>query len=222
MRSITVGGEPKLCWNELGNDLWIREVVFPGKRNGYFVEAGAADGIGGSSCFALERFYGWTGICVEAHSLFFAALQRNRPRSACVNVCLMANPGWADFVESSQPYLSGRREALLDCKEGGAAVVEQGVIVRKPGQTLAHILRSHQAPALIDYGAFDIEGSEYEALRDFPFGEFRFQALSAEVDWRIAEPLSALLAANGYRETRNPFNESAPWERYWLHEGLAN
>lgn len=220
MRPLTVAGERKICWNDSGNDLWIREVVFPRKRNGFFVEAGAADGTSGSSCFPLERYLGWTGICIEPHSAFFPELRRNRPGSTCLNVCLARNSGWVDYVESPQPYLSGIRESLLNGKDRGAAIVAEGVAVRKPAQTLGEILRSCHAPPVIDYAAFDIEGSEYEALREFPFGEFRFQALSAEVDWKISAPFTELLAANGYRETNNPFNQDAPWERYWLHEGM--
>ena len=33
------------------------------KRNGYFVDIGAGDGIVGSNTFVLEKFYDWHGIC---------------------------------------------------------------------------------------------------------------------------------------------------------------
>ncbi len=52
-------------YNEPKNDRWIVECVFPGKQNGYFLEAGAANGIWGSSCYVLEQELNWTGICVE-------------------------------------------------------------------------------------------------------------------------------------------------------------
>jgi hypothetical protein len=46
------------------------------------------------------------------------------------------------------------------------------------------LLRAHQAPNEIEYGAFDMEGSEFEALRSFPFGECRFLALSFELPFQ--------------------------------------
>ncbi|MEZ5354222.1 MAG: FkbM family methyltransferase [Bryobacteraceae bacterium] len=222
MRSLMVGGVRKFHWNEWANDLWIREVIFPGKRNGYFVEAGAADGVGGSSCLVLERHLGWTGICIEPSSRFFPQLKQNRPKSVCVNLCLANHGGTVDFVEAREPYLSGVRGALLHCKAGGEESVATGVSSRRRAAKLVDLLREHGAPRRIEYGAFDIEGSEYEALRDFPFEEYRFLALSLEVDGRIAQPITALLAANGYRETSNPFNEAGPWERYWVHESIAS
>jgi hypothetical protein len=58
-------------YNETNNDRWIAEYIFPGKRDGYFLEAGAANGKAASSCYVLEQEFGWTGICVEQVQLFF-------------------------------------------------------------------------------------------------------------------------------------------------------
>jgi Methyltransferase FkbM domain len=222
LKSLVVNGVPKVYSNECGNDLWIREVVFPGKKNGYFVEAGAADGIRGGSCFFLERQLGWRGICIEPHDVFFANLCRSRPNSIHANVCLARENGLVDFVIAPaegdmSPFLSGVRDVLVRYKHGGKFVAASGVTVRKPASTLVELLRTHDAPHEIEYGAFDIEGSEFEALRDFPFDEYRFLALSFEMDGSIAEPLSA----NGYVETRNPFNQDCAWEHYWLHQSIV-
>lgn len=226
MQSIVIDGQPKFYCNECANDLWIREVVFPGKRDGYFVEAGAADGVRGSSCYLLERFMGWRGLCIEPHETFFRALKSNRPRSATAMVCLANEAGWVDYAEAAEipgtsPFLSGVRDVLVSSKWQGERVVAQAEITRKRAARLGDLLRDVGAPPVIEYAAFDIEGSEYEALRSFPFDQYRFLALSAELDGSIAGPFAELLAANGYRETANPFNQKFPWERYWLHESVA-
>jgi len=225
LKSLTVDGVQRIYTSECANDLWVREVVFPGKRNGYFVEAGAGDGIAFSSCYLLERQLGWTGICVEPHDWFFAKLQQNRPNSIHANVCLARTNGVAEYVMApigidTSPYLSGVREALVRYKYRGAEVAASGVTVAKEASTLVDLLRRHNAPHEIEYGAFDIEGSEFEALGDFPFDEYRFLALSCEVDGTIAPQLSDLLAANGYVETENPYKRDHPWERYWLHRSV--
>ena len=227
LRSMLINGKKKFYANDCANDLWIREVVFPGKRRGFFVEAGAADGLGGSSCFLLEKKLGWKGICIEPCEEFFHLLSQNRPKSIHVNACLARNAGTVDFVEAPlagaiTPYLSGVRDVLLRYKHEAEIVVEAGKIVPKQSVRLADLLDSHKAPREIEYGAFDIEGSEFEALRDFPFDRYRFLALSFEVDSRIAEPLSALLVQNNYVQTRNPFNQEYPAEQYWLHKSVAD
>jgi hypothetical protein len=224
-RSLKVDGVTKLYLNEPGNDLWIREIVFPNRRDGYFVEAGAADGVSDSSCYLLERQLGWRGICVEPNDYFFHKLGVIRPRSIKENVCLANESGWVDFAVGNEgmasPYHSGVRRALLNTKWDGGQTLATASIERKRASTLADLLRKHGAPREIEYGAFDIEGSEFEALRSFPFSEYRFLALSLEVDAGIGEQLASLLGRNGYRETVNPFNRHCPWERYWLHKSIG-
>lgn len=205
--------------SETANDRWIVEYVFRGKRNGYFLEAGAAGGCDGSSCYVLERELGWTGVCVEPHDGFFRQLVHTRPNSVHENVCLAGQAGGVEFVEGVgdplQPYYSGIRRNLLT-KTGGPRVAESGRVVLKQAFPLADILDKHKVPAVIDYGAFDIEGSEMEVLEVFPFSRYRFRALSIECD-ASQDRLARLLAGAGYREVRNPFNRTRPWERYWLH-----
>ena len=47
------------------NDRWVIEDVFPGKRRGFFIEAGAVMGKWGSSTYLLETELDWPGILVE-------------------------------------------------------------------------------------------------------------------------------------------------------------
>lgn len=73
---------------------------------------------------------------------------------------------------------------------------------------------------MIDYAAFDIEGSELDVLEVFPFDQYTFLALTLECDRTIRTPISNLLTANGYYQIRNPFNRDKPWEMYWLHQSV--
>jgi hypothetical protein len=125
---------------------------------------------------------------------------------------------FAECGQGTSPLLSGVRQALADVKTGGSTVLQTASLVPKRAVPLADLLRKHGAPSVIEYGAFDMEGSEFEALRSFPFEQYRFLALSLETDKAIREPLSELLISHGYREVVNPFNQHQPWERYWLHD----
>src|SRR5262249_16869020 len=68
---------------------WIQQ-LFPSHTNGYFVEAGAHDGVGDSQTYALEQL-GWTGICVEPSSAF-KGLKDSR-KCHCDNRCLWGASG---------------------------------------------------------------------------------------------------------------------------------
>src|SRR5579863_6165083 len=97
-RGLEVAGAQRLYLNDAKNDLWIRECVFPGLREGYFIEAGAGDGFNDSSCYILERELGWRGLCVEPNDTLFAQLKKCRPRSIHENVCLTATSGLVRFI----------------------------------------------------------------------------------------------------------------------------
>ncbi|PSB01600.1 FkbM family methyltransferase [Merismopedia glauca] len=212
-------------YNETLNDKWIVECIFPGKRDGYFLEVGAANGKEASSCYVLESRLGWTGICVEPNGDFFQQLVKNRPSSICENVCLSDQNEQVIFIEGNgdpaSPYLSGIKSNLEQFKPHSEDVIAQGRAVMKQAITLEALLNQHNAPSVIDYAAFDIEGSEFEVLKGFPFSRYQFLALTLECDRSIWEPITHLLTSNGYREVTNPFNPHMKWERYWLHESMS-
>lgn len=211
-------------YNETLNDRWICEYVFPTKRNGYFVEAGAANGQAASSCYVLEKERGWTGICIEPNDFFFAQLVQNRPNSICENVCLSDRSGTVTYIagqgDLAHPYLSGIQTNLEQYKPGSEAVIATGQAIEKPAVTLTDLLDKHNAPRIIDYGAFDIEGSEYVVLNNFDFAKYRFLALSIECGMSVWPLLEPLLQANHYHQVRNPFNSKQPWEKYFIHQSF--
>ncbi len=221
-RGLDIAGAQRLYLNDAKNDVWIRECIFPGLREGYFIEAGAGDGFSDSSCYILEREFDWRGLCVEPNDTLFAQLSKRRPRSIHENVCLTATSRLVRFIageQGSHPHLSGIRENLLQYKYGGDLVVTQGREIAKMGIPLADLLRQHAAPSMIDYAALDLEGSELEVLSSFPFGEYHFRAISMECDGSMWHDVTQVLQRAGYHEVLNPFNLDCPWERYWLQAG---
>ena len=144
-----------------------------------------------SSRCILEKQMDWKGICIEPHDSFLPA-SPGRPNS--VRETLPANEnGWVEFAVSSgvdgSPYLSGVRDRIA-AKWQGDRVLAGASLVRKRSAALADLLRLHGAPKAIEYGAFDIEGSEFEVLRSFPFHGFCLLLSALKTDGSIAKPLS--------------------------------
>ena len=67
----------EFCRSQLGQDLFVLcELKF--KRNGYFVEFGATNGIDLSNSHILENKFGWRGIVAEPARVWHKALFKNR------------------------------------------------------------------------------------------------------------------------------------------------
>jgi FkbM family methyltransferase len=211
--------------NETLNDRWIAEYIFPGKRSGYFVEAGAANGKDASSCYTLETDLGWLGIAIEPNPDFFTQVQQNRPHSHCANICLSDKAETVTFIFADEdpliaPYISGVKSNLEQYKWEGEKVIATGNPVEMSAVPLVDLLRQYNAPKVIDFAAFDIEGSEFKVLESFPFNEYCFLALSVEADEWIWEKLLEILKPHGYHEVENPFNRDRIWEKYCIHASI--
>jgi FkbM family methyltransferase len=196
-------------YSQFGQDRFVAEAVYAGKRGGYFVEAGAGDGLWISNTLLLERRYGWTGILIEPTSAF-AALQRNRPGCICDNSGLAGEEGNITMVEIFDRGQAGISPAakdnlllsrsIKDTRQGDLAGMNSywGVAQRQyliKARPLADVLKAHRAPKRIDYLSLDVEGFEFEILRLFPFDEYEFGCLSIE---RPPPELHSLLAGKGY------------------------
>ena len=197
-------------YSQFGQDRFVAESLFGGKRGGFFVEAGAGDGLWISNTLLLEQQYGWTGILIEPTSAF-ATLKRNRPHCICDDSCLAGEHKQVTMVEildRGQAQLSPHagHNLLLSRAVEDVALFELSIMNSywgtaqkgyvKNAVPLASVLRKHAAPRQIDYLSLDVEGFEYEILRSFPFDEFEFGCLGIE---RPPSELHELLLGRGYR-----------------------
>jgi hypothetical protein len=195
--------------SQFGQDLWVIRVL-QGKRNGYFLEIGAGDGLWISNTLVLERELGWTGLLVEPSGAFHR-LVGNRPGAICVDCCIAAEEREVTLFEIFDRGQAGISELAagntllsqvrndIGSSEGEQKTSSQWGefrrAVRKQAYPLATVLERHHAPRVIDYFSLDVEGFEFEILRNFPFDRYRFRCLGVE---RPTKLLHALLCGNGY------------------------
>ncbi len=67
----------KKSYSQIEQDLKVLK-YFDYKKNGYFIEVGANDGIKLSNTYLLEKDYNWKGICIEPVPSIFNKLKKNR------------------------------------------------------------------------------------------------------------------------------------------------
>jgi FkbM family methyltransferase len=175
--------------SQVGQDSWVFGEAFNGKRQGYFLDIGAADGVTDSNTYLLEKRFDWHGICIEPNPKSFAKLARIRS-CICLPACVDSTDGEVDFT------CRGRHGGIVaentDNKPGSDTTLNS---LRLKTRSLGAILREHDCPRVIDYLSIDVEGAEDRILSAFPFAEYRFNCLTVE---RPGEPLRALLTRSGY------------------------
>lgn len=171
--------------SQLFQDVWaLYETGY--KRDGYFVEFGAASGVQFSNTWLLEKQFGWSGILAEPNPVFRASLAENRSCHLSFD-CVWSKTG------ESLPF---------NCAEVGehsGLGAGEGASIMVPTISLNDLLEQHNAPAVIDYISLDTEGSELEILQAFDFSRRDVRLISVEHNRRAARAeIYELMTKNGY------------------------
>lgn len=153
-------------------DKYIHETFFDGYRNGFFIEAGAFDGLVECTCKFFEETMGWKGINVEADSNHFQGLVRNRPNTTNLHLALSSPDNSGSTLTFKYPThpqfgrnigqgsLSHVESHIKELTDKGYTFVEEKVecisyseLIKKNGVTK------------VDLFVLDIEGHELEVIK---------------------------------------------------------
>lgn len=174
---------------------------FIGKRKGFYVEAGANDGLSQSNTRYFEKYLGWTGILVEPVPELFKQCRNNRPNSIVENVALVADPdntnvqmstaGLMSVVDGAfknEPDYDVERH-LQRSRELGASS-QRAYLITVPGLTLSSVLEKHGVSDF-DFLSLDVEGYEAEVITGLDLQKHRPRCILVEE--RPNSGVSALL-----------------------------
>jgi FkbM family methyltransferase len=187
------------------------------KRDGYFVEFGATDGVSLSNSYLLEKFFGWKGILAEPARIWHSALKSNR--NAIVDTrCVWSKSGAVvDFRETDIGALSTISE-FAAC-DGHAVERKNARIYSVETVSLNDLLGQHRAPAVMDLLSIDTEGSELEILKNFDFSRYRFNLIVCEHNFTPArDDILNLLSSVGYRRILAGISG---WDDWYVGEHLG-
>ncbi len=194
--------------SQLGQDLWVLERTGY-KRNGFFVEFGATDGVLLSNTFLLEKMFGWTGLLSEPNPEYFADLKKHRSAKA-LDACIAGKSGEiVDFVLADEfggikDYISDDRHASR--RESYAQLPEN--VLRLETVSLDEFLRQNEAPFQIDYISVDSEGSELDILRAFPFEKWDVSLWTVEHNFtKNRDEIFKIMTSNGYLRKEVRFDD---------------
>jgi len=186
------------------------------KRNGFFIEAGANNGIRQSNTYYLEKILGWKGLLVEPLPPQADECRLNRRNSKVVNAALVRHDYPNPTVEiEAADLMSVVNDGSLD-----ASAVEQHVARGRAVQRLAeervysveavslsHLLKQNSVTH-VDFFSLDVEGYEAEVLRGIDFEAVRFDHIFIETRPENESEIDELLAAAGLKMTHQWLNPS--------------
>jgi hypothetical protein len=95
--------------------LWIL-FLLDNKRNGYFVEFGACDGLHFSNTLSLEKGFGWKGILAELNRSYQKQIRENRRAIIDTRAVWSRTKDYVEFAEVSAGGLSGIYSSFRDSK----------------------------------------------------------------------------------------------------------
>jgi FkbM family methyltransferase len=214
MRNYGIQQLQMISRSQLGQDLWVLEQL-GWKKDGYFVEFGATDGVLLSNTWLLEKYFGWSGICAEPNPKLFEQLQLNRSCSLCP-ACVYRNSGERMRFVLADAYGGleelGGKDQHVDKRNAYAA---DGNTIEVTTTSLMDLLNEQGAPEVIDYLSIDTEGSELAILEGVDWSRYQFRCITVEHNFtEQRQGIQILLEAQGYQR------KEAQWDDwYWKEVG---
>lgn len=198
-------------------DVWaLYESGF--KRDGFYVEFGATDGIDGSNTYLLAKEYDWKGILAEPNPVWHSRLHANRDddQTDISHECVYTKTGdKLDFLAVDDACLSTIRgfgnddEHMLKRKQNSLISVDT--------VSLMYLLDFYSAPNAIDYISVDTEGSEYDILeaffRDNDCYDVRAFTVEHNFNDEFRNKIHDLMTKNNYVRK---FSEFSRWDDFYV------
>jgi FkbM family methyltransferase len=201
--------------SQILQDIFVLAVL-DSKKHGYFVEAGASDGLDCSNTFLLEKNFGWNGLLIEPSRLSFKKIEANRKASA-INFALFSASGISmQFRETVSPGLSSLSDFSNNDYMSSQRVDK--LVYQVETITLQDALNNAGGPKVVDFLSLDTEGSEFEILKDFDFNSYSFSVITVEHAFsEQREKICELLTSNGYQRV---LVDISAYDDWYINENL--
>lgn len=194
----------KKFYSQYKQDEWLYNNHFKNKKNGFFLEIGADDGVDKSNTKFFEEL-GWDGMCIEASPKRFKLLEKNRT-CICENYAVSDSVGEVEFMDISG-WGKGLSGIVDSYDEKHKKRIEQEIknpknngreVIKVKTELLNNLLDKHNINE-IDFCTIDIEGGEYDILKTIDFEKYDINIIIVENNYNDSE-VNNLLISKGYKK----------------------
>tara|TARA_R110000868_G_scaffold18172_28_gene79189 strand:- start:18424 stop:19038 length:615 start_codon:yes stop_codon:yes gene_type:complete len=176
------------------------------KKNGFFVEFGATNGVDLNNTWLMETAFGWSGILAEPARNWQAELTANRACAIEKRCVWRASGETLQFTEAPR----GENSAISTFVSKSRKL--RGTSYDVTTISLNDLLAEHGAPEVIDYLSVDTEGSEFDILNALDFDRWSFRILTVEHNFAPQrEDIHALLTSKGYARVLEDVSRFDDW-----------
>jgi len=192
-----------MYYSQYNQDKILNTRIFKNKKNGFFIDIGAHDGITYSNSYFFEKELEWTGICVEPNPSVFKQLQKNRK-------CTLINkPAWIENKKEVFFTITGHSEMLSGLydtyhpkhlkriKSEIDDLNQKFEITEVECFDLNEYLIKNSINN-IDFISLDTEGSEFKILKNIDFSQISIKVIVIEIPYDQNEVINFLENKNFY------------------------
>jgi FkbM family methyltransferase len=195
--------------SQILQDLWVAYET-DRRREGFFVEFGATDGVKFSNTHYLENELGWTGIVAEPARVWHDALLGSR-KCKIDERCVWKESGHKVVFNEARVAVHSTIDVYSEA-DNLAATREGGLKYEVETVSLTDLLAFHNAPRRIDYLSIDTEGSELDILAAFDFTAWDVRMITVEHNHtEKRRQLYDLLSSKGYRRRFENLSNVDDW-----------
>ena len=143
------------------------------KKEGFFIELGANNGLKQSNTAFFEKEMGWKGILIEPSLQGYEECKINRPNSVCLNYACVSSDYNDDYVFGDF-YSNDLMGSINGVRNNSKNLIKVNAI------TLEKILDEH-CHTNIDFLSLDTEGYELNILKGLNLEKYRPKFMLIEV-----------------------------------------
>lgn len=164
--------------------------LFNSKRDGFFIELGANDGLFQSNTAFFEKELNWNGILIEPSLKGYELCKINRPRSLCFNYACVSN-------DYDNEYIYGNFDDNHPMGSIDGLRTNSKSLVKTPAITLEKILDKCQINN-IDFLSLDTEGYELNILKGLNLDKYHPKYILVEIYVNEYEKIVNYLYSKNY------------------------
>lgn len=180
-------------YSQHGEDYLIWK-FFDFKKNGFFIDIGAFDGIYLNNTYSFEK-NGWDGICIEANPLVFNICKKKRD-CKCLNYALQnkRNIGNLPFyIDKTRLFFSLKNEKMKNFKKINIKTTNLNYILEK------YLPNKKE----IDFISINVKSVELNVLKGFNFFKYRPRILIVKANNEdLRKKIKKYLKRFGYFDAR--------------------